>query len=104
MHKLSYWYFKFTGHHLVFSTAAYILASDKHQYSTSGMSVSEIMGEAVGILFLANVELKLYCMLYAVHMLYLLLPVLSLHIGYLVGARLVLSPPSCSPSYLGKVA
>ena len=58
--KLSYTYFKFTGRHLGFSTSAYILASDKHQYNTSGMSVSEIMGDAVGILFLTSVELKLH--------------------------------------------
>ena len=64
------------------------------------MSVSEINGEAVGILFLTSVELKLYCMFYAVHKLYLLLPVSSRHIGYLVGARLVLFSPSCSLDYI----
>ena len=31
------------------------------------------------------------------------LPVLSHHIGYLVGATLVLTPPSCCLPYLGKV-
>ena len=71
-------------------------------YNTSGMSVSENMGEAVENLFLTSVELKLYCMLSAVHKLYLLLPVLSHHIGYLVDARLVLFPPSCSPIIFGK--
>ena len=56
------------------------------------------MGVAVGILFQTSVELKICCMLYAVHKLYLLLPVLSHHIGYqLVDARLVLFSPSCSP-------
>jgi len=63
---------------------------------SSGMSVPDNVGVAFVILFLASVELKIYCMLYAVHNLYLLLPVLSRHIGYLVGARLVLMSPSCS--------
>ena len=99
VHKLSYTYLKFTSRRLEFSTSAYILASDKHQYNTS--SVSEIMGEAVGIFFLTSVELKLCCMLYAVHKLYLLLPVLSRHFG-LVGARLVLFLPSCSPIIFGR--
>ena len=35
------------------------------------------MGVAVGIVFLTSVELKIYCMLYPVHKLYLLLPVLA---------------------------
>jgi len=38
-----------------------------------------------------SVELKIYNMLYVVHKLYLLLPVLSRHFG-LVGVRLVLFP------------
>ena len=63
----------------------------------SGMSVSENMGTAVEILFLTRLELQLYCMLYAVHKLYVLLPVLSRHIGYLVGARPVRFSPSCGP-------
>ena len=50
MHELSYTYLKFTSCHLGFSTSAYILASDKHQYHTS-----ENMGEAVEILFLTGV-------------------------------------------------
>jgi len=36
-------------------------------------------------------------MLYIVHKLYLLLPVLSRHFGHLVGAWVVLLPSSCSP-------
>jgi len=43
-----------------------------------------------------SVELKVYFILYAVHKLYLLLPVLSRHIDHLVGSRLVLSLSSCS--------
>ena len=50
--------FKFRGRHLGFSTSTYIFTSDKHQYNTSEMSVSETMGEDVGILFLTSVELK----------------------------------------------
>jgi len=42
-----------------------------------------------------KLELKIYYMLYFVHKLYLLLPVLSRRFGHLVGARLVLFP-SCS--------
>ena len=61
------------------------------------------MGEAVGILLLTSVELKVYCMLYAVHKLYVLLPVLSCRFGYLVGVRLVLFSPFCSPIIFGKV-
>jgi len=42
-------------------------------------------------------------MLYAVHKLYLLLPVLSHHMGHLVGARLVLFSSVVALSYSGKV-
>ena len=39
---------------------------------------------------------------YTVHKLYLLHQVLNRYIGYLVGARLVLFSPSCSPIILRK--
>ena len=42
------------------------------------------MGVVVGIVFLTSVKLKIYCMLYGFHKLYLLLPVLGHHFGYLV--------------------
>ena len=61
------------------------------------MSVVEKVGVAFGTVVPASVELKKYYTLYAVHKLYLLLSVLSHHIGHLVGARLVLSTSSCSP-------
>ena len=102
VYRLRYKYFKLCGRHLDLLTSAYLLIHDYHLYNTREMSVLKINGVAVGILFLTSVELKLYCMLYAVHNLYLLLPVLSRHIGYLVGARLVLFSPSCSPIIFGK--
>ena len=57
---------------------------------------------AVANLILASVELKIHCLICAIHL--QLLPVLSQHIDYLVGARRVLIAPSCSPAILGKVA
>jgi len=50
------------------------------------MSVHKNFKVAVGILFLASVNLKIYCLLYAIHTWYLLLLVLSCHIVYLMGA------------------
>ena len=60
--------------------------------------LTRICGVAVAVVVQASVELRINCMLYPVHKWALLLPVLSHHIGYLVGAGLVLIPPC-----LGKV-
>ena len=60
----------------------YLLTSYCHQFNISGMFVRVNVGKAIGILFLTSVELKIYCVLYAVHKVYLLLPVLSRHIGF----------------------
>jgi hypothetical protein len=73
---------RFHSRNLGFLTSAYLLTSDHYLYTTSGMSVPENNGIAVAILSLASVELKIYCMLYAVRKFYSLLPVLSRHIGY----------------------
>ena len=67
------------------------------------MSVPKIMGVVVRILFLISVELKIYCMLYAFHKLYLLFPVLNHHICYLVGVRLFCLHYSVASSCLGKI-
>ena len=66
------------------------------------MFVLENMGVAVGILFLTSVELKIYCMLYTVHRLYLLFLVLSRHIGYVLDAKPFLFSTSCSPAIFRK--
>ena len=50
----------------------------------------------------ASVELKIHCMLCAVHLQYFVLPVLSRHIGYPVSARHVLIAPSCSSAIFRK--
>jgi len=50
--------------------------------NTSVLSVHENCKVAVGILFLASVERKIYCMLQALHTWYLLLPVFRRHIAY----------------------
>jgi hypothetical protein len=51
------------------------------------MPVPLITSVTIGPVFLTRVKLKIYCMLYAVHELYLLLPVLAGHNGYLLSAR-----------------
>ena len=61
------------------------------------------MGVPIGILLLNNLELEIYCMLYAVHKLYFLLPLLSHHFGSLVGDRIVLFSPSCRPAIFRKI-
>ena len=81
----------------------WLLTSDYHQCNTSGMSAAENVGAAVRSLFPTSAELKKYYMLYAVRKLYSLLPVLSRHIGHLVGAGLVLFSSSCSPVIFRKI-
>ena len=49
----------------------------------------ENMGIAVGISLLSCIRVKIY-------VISCLLPVLSRHFGYLVGVKLVLTPPSCN--------
>ena len=66
------------------------------------MSIFKNTRIAVKNVFLASVELKIHCMVCAVHLQGLVLPVLSSHIGYLVGARQVLIAPSCSPAIFRK--
>jgi len=66
---------------LDFPFSVTLLTSDYNQYNTTVMPVAESVGVAVGSLFQTSVELKINYMLYAVHKLYLLLPVLSRHIG-----------------------
>ena len=66
------------------------------------MSIAKNVGVAVGIVLLTSVELKIDCMLYAIHKLNTTSS-LGRHPGYLVGARFVLFPPSCSLSYSGKL-
>jgi len=63
---------KFRRRHLWLSISGYLLTSD---YQHSSISV--------GSLF-PSIELKIYYMLYAVHNLYLLLPVLIRHIDHLI--------------------
>lgn len=82
-----------------FRLPTYLLISSAEHRS---MFVSENTRIAVAILFLASVELKIHCMLCAFHLQLLVLPVLSRHIGYLVGARRVLFAPSCSPAIFRK--
>ena len=55
----------------------------------------ENMGIAVGISLLSWLKAEIYVLSY-------LLPVLSRHVGYLVGYTLVLTPPSCSPAIFRK--
>jgi hypothetical protein len=62
------------------------------------MSVLENMKIAVESFFLDSVELKIHCMLCAVHFQCLILPVSSRRIGHLVDARRVLIAPFCSPA------
>jgi len=68
---------KVRGRHLGFSTSGYLLISVYDQYNTTGMFLAENVGVAVNNVFPSSVELKIYYMLYIVHKLYLLLPVLS---------------------------
>ena len=63
------------------------------------MSVPENIGVVIGIAFLTCVELKIDCMLYAVHKLLILVHTTAefeLPLD-LVGARLVLFSSPCSP-------
>ena len=90
---------RFESRHLGFLTSVYLLTFDQHLNITTGIYVPENERIVVAIWFIVSVELKMYCMLYAVRKFESLLPVLSRHIGYLVqGARLVLLTLSCSPA------
>jgi len=95
MRTTRYTYLIFRGRNRIFTTSGYLLTSDHHKYNTRRMFVADSVGAAVGSLFPTSVELKIYYMLLAVHMLCILLTVLSRHIGHLVGIRLVLCSPSC---------
>jgi len=68
---------KFRGRHLGFSTSDYLLISAYYQYNTKAMSLARNVGVAVKNVFPPSVELKINYMLYIVHKLYLLLPVLT---------------------------
>ena len=57
----------------------------------------EKMGTDVGILLLSWLKAQIYIISH-------LLPVLSRHIGYLVRATLIRTPPSCSPAIFRQVA
>ena len=75
-----------------------LLTRDYHLYNTEGISSTHKYGCSRWN-FVPNYcrTDRRCCMLYAVRKLYLLPPVLSQHIGYLVDTRLVMSSPSCSP-------
>ena len=64
--------------------------SDSIPTSLSVMPDPENIGIAVGISLLSWLKAEIYVISY-------LLPILSRHIGYLVGVTLVLTPPSHSP-------
>jgi len=80
IYNLRYMYSKFRGRHLRFSASGYSLTWDYHRYNTSGMSIAENVGVAVRSLFPTTV----YYILYNVHILYLLLPVLCCHFSWKV--------------------
>ena len=67
VYELRSTYLKFWGRNLGFSTSGDLLTRDYHQYNTSEMSAAENVGAVVRIVFLTSVEMKIYCMLYAVH-------------------------------------
>ena len=66
-------------------------SSDSISTSLSVLSEPEKMGIAVGISLLLWLKAEIYVISF-------LLPVLSRHFGYLVGATLVMTPPSCRPA------
>jgi len=59
------------------------------------ISIAESVDVAIGSLFPTSLDLKIFYTLYVVHKLSSLLPVLSRHIGHVVGARLVLFSQPC---------
>jgi len=92
----------FRDRHLGFSTSGCLLTTEYYHNTTRKISVVESMGVAVGILFPTSVDLKIFYILYAVHKLSLLLPVLNRHIFHLVGDRLLYFHHLVALSYLGK--
>ena len=80
------------GRHLRFPTYR---TSDSNPTDLSVLPDPENMGIIVGISLLSRLkaEIDVFCYL---------LPALSRHIGYLVGAKLVLTPLSCSPAIFRK--
>ena len=102
VYKLRYVYLCLESRHLGFATSAYLLTCDYHQYNIGSMSIFKKTRIAVENSSLASVELKIHCMVCAVHLQGFALPVLSRHIGYMVDARRVLIAPSCSPAIFRK--
>ena len=69
--------------------------SDSIPFSLSVLPDPENIGNAVGIALLSCLKAEIYVISY--------LPlVLSRQIGYLAGAPLVLTPPTCSPTISSK--